>query len=410
VVLGIALRAGVSAIGCFATARSAAATTPPSELGSSAVAPSAPAVQAPTAADRFDELTKKLVAELPKLGVTDPDMLNGVLGLAPAGSGLARFLEGIQFRFKAFESSDMDGQAALGFEYGFEKHISDPGALADGKTSWWTADFYSFGNVAFDQDVNPDDFLRTGLKFHSQGYSDDAPRLAEFQADALQKALLEAAQFTGTPEEVDASPAWKRFDSQLRQDWASKTTYQAFWDWGADIAMESNQDFSRRQYTYGLAASGILRSPNADTSISRMNFFDYPTALLRLLTGKDESFKANGAYVPGALLGIDLVDPHDDDVREAIDDDPFPRFRFELESRPVVATMGGADVYLGLDWRFYQEIDAPTAVKDADLDQASMFQASLDMPGGWSLTYAAGQLPLDQRDGSQFALGFKTSF
>lgn len=368
------------------------------------------AVQESTVLDRFTALIDTAVDALKTGAISDPNTLNGVIGMLPAESGLAQFLKDVQLRFKVFDASDSSGDASLGFEYGFEKHITRSGDPKSNASSWWAADFYGFGNVAFDQEVNPDDFLRTGFKIHAQGYRDDAPILEAVKADALQAAILKAATFTGTPEQVDASPEWRALEQSIRDEWASKITYQAFWDYGANVAIESNQDFSRRQYTYGFEGGAIVRSPQPTSALSRMNVFDYPTALLRYLTGAESSFQPKGDYVPALLVGVDLVDPKDEDVRKALDDDPFPRFRFELESRPVAAKFGGKEIYLGLDWRFYQEIDAPASVKRNDLDQDSMFQASLDMPGGWSVSYAAGQLPLDQRDSSQFALGFDIKF
>lgn len=269
----------------------------------------------------------------------------------------ARLIEGLHVQLKAFER-DSDGTAGLGFSYDFAKSLLD--SEPHGTDAF---EFVANGNIAFDRDGNPDNYLWTALRVHWFG----APR------DDSQSAVV--------------------------------------WDSELHAGIESNQDFSSHQGVFGGSFGGRLISSSPDSGLSRFDVFDIPAATLRWLAGQDEHFRLSGEAYPSIVAGLDVVDAAHDDTRDALtDDESLFRFRFEASLRSRALRVADEPLYLSAGWRVYQEIDAPAGVRRADTDEASHLQVRLDLPKGWSLTYAAGKLPLDARDDSTFALGFDVQF
>ncbi|HYM34823.1 MAG TPA: hypothetical protein VET48_05460, partial [Steroidobacteraceae bacterium] len=100
----------------------------------------------------------------------DPATLNRAVDLlVAADSGLA-FLRDIQFKFKTFEATDNAGtkQAHLGFSYSYAKSIDTAPMkqhCGEACTEAFDLRFSTQGNVAFDSDVNPRNFLESHLNF-----------------------------------------------------------------------------------------------------------------------------------------------------------------------------------------------------------------------------------------------------
>lgn len=183
------------------------------------------------------------------------------------------------------------------------------------------------------------------------------------------------------------------------------------WDFDLHAAYESNQDFSSRQLAFGTALGGRLVSWDPEARLSRLNAFDLPGAALRWLAGQDQGFRTSGEAYPTIVAGLDLVEAAREETRGAVtDDESFLRARLEAGLKTRVLDLEDESLFLSAGWRFYQEIDAPAAVRRADTDAHSHLQLSLDLPGGWFLSYATGKLPLDAQDDSTFALGFQVHF
>jgi hypothetical protein len=391
----------------------------------------------------------------------DPDFLRSALG-HPGSGRLARLLESLNVRFKTFEAADDDG-AALGFEYDVSKSL-----LRSSGTTAWSLDFIARGNVAFERVENPDDFLDTSFRMHWFGThafggaaaapADDAglrARVAEkiaaatdletlradpdvaglLRADArsgsrsaavekmgnaLELAAFDPAQFAKvsakaahmqTVDEIRNDPEYIELERRFFEGYLHRLPPEIVWDAGLRAALESNQDFSSRQATFGADAGGKLVVWNPKSTAAQANVFDYPAALLRWLLGTTDSFEPSGDAYPTVVVGVDLVDGADDEVRSALtSDDAYVRGRVEAGMRSRIAEVDHEMLFLSVGWRAYQELDAPSAVSDADLDASSHFQAKLDLSHGWSLSYAVGRLPLDTRDDSTFELGFQVRF
>lgn len=327
-----------------------------------------------------------------------------------------RFFE--HLRIKAFEGSD-DGDLALGFEYDFAKSI------AVSKESNGALDFIADGNVAFDRDENPNDFLWTSLRarwlgspvFGSSSHDLRQQLAAETPGptrEHIEKFNTQARQLSESGASREAILESQAFQ-ELRRDHLAALqrtlSPELVWDFDLHAGLESTQDFSSRQWVFGPSISGRLLSWNPDTRLSRLNVFDFPGAALRWFTGQDEGFRPSGLAYPTVRVGLDMVDASDDDVRSAVTtDDSLLRARFEAGLETHVLDVKDESLYLTASWCGYQEIDAASDVKAADYDGSSYFELRMDLPSHWSLTYSAGRLPLDTSGDSTFGLGYEVAF
>jgi hypothetical protein len=336
----------------------------------------------------------------------------------PARTGrIARLLEGVRVEFKAFQPND-DGDLALGFAYDIAK------SLTVSNDSDASLDFIADGNVAFDQAENPNDFLWTSVRARWAG----GPAFGSASHDARQQLVAEPSPPTAEQLAMfqtqlsDAAAAGERGDAAKSKafeelsrshvgDLARTLPSEFVWDFDLHAGLESTQDFSSRQWVFGPALSGRLVSWNPDTKLSRYNVFDFPGAALRWLCGEDEHFRPSGLAYPTVCLGIDMVNASDDDIRTAVtSDESLLRTRVEAGLSTHVIDVADEALFLSASWCAYQEIDAPSGVRDADYDRSSFFELCMDLPSHWKLTYTAGRLPLDDADDSTFGLGFEVRF
>lgn len=353
----------------------------------------------------------------------EPDVLNTILdrlttpifGSESSTNSFHGLLKGLDIQFKAFNASQPGEDVGLGVEYTFVKSFVGKELRSDPMTPIsMSFDVHAFGNVAFDQDRNPDDFLDTGASLHlfgSKGGFEPIADEAEWTAWAAtqQERILELSQFEGTEEELDQHPLWRAFEADVQR----RLSTQFFWDVKGNFALESNQDFSQKQLAYGLHFGGVIRAWNDDSAWAAFNVFDWPFAALRYLTGADpKGFHPSGQAIPVLLGGIDLVDPVDNDERFAADpdEDAFPRVRFEAAFKTKVARVLNREVWFSASYRYFHELNASSAIRTADLDTFHYFAAALEFLGGFTVTYSTGKLPLDGNDDSVLALGYRFQF
>ena len=226
----------------------------------------------------------------------------------------------------------------------------------------------------------------------------DHERFAELSARAAHEPA---------PERLREDPAFTALARAYSESVARELPSEWLWDSDMHAGLESTQDYSSRQVVLGLALSSRLVSWDPDARASRFNAFDAPAAAVRWLAGQDETFRLSGLAYPTVLAGLDVVDAARDETRGALtDDESFLRARLEAHLRSRVFELEDETLHLFAGWRFFQEVDAPAEVRSADTDRTSHIELSLDLPWGWSLSYAAGRLPLDSRYDSTFALGF----
>jgi hypothetical protein len=170
---------------------------------------------------------------------------------------------------------------------------------------------------------------------------------------------------------------------------------------------ETNQEFTRNQWVGGAEVRGKWGLPAVP--------LDWVLTAIRGYGEKDVVDYRN--YDGGLYFwaGVDLVDASDDEARTALtDDSQFARlgvgayYRGELLS--VMIDGQKQAVGLELEWRFYQEFDAPSAIEAADLGEMSWFRGTLLFPGNALLEYTDGRQPLDLTGGSQLFVGWRYSF
>lgn len=380
-----------------------------------ALAPSSFAQQSPTS---VSEIAEGVVSDF----FNDSDTLNRQLKHLPSGRFL-RLLEGMDFQFKTFSGNDSN-QTSLGVEYDYSKSI-----MRSRKGQAWSLDFEAHGNVAFEEDINPDDFLSTGLSFRLFGKkalgngdrsvlergarnaleASQTPGDATFDANLFARATAHLAQKSSL-EEIYQDELYMTASRNFVQGYVQQLPPELWWDLSGRVALESNQDFSSKQKVFGIQVGGVLKSWDPNSNLSRANIFDWAPAATRWLIGTTEGLEPSGTAWPVVLTGIDLVDASQDSGRDTLsNDDDFVRLRLEFGMKTLLAEIDSTPIYLSLGYRLYSEVDAPSAVRAADQDRFDHFQAVIQLPGNIDLTYATGRYPLDLDDGAIFALGYNIS-
>lgn len=361
--------------------------------------------------EKAKEEAKRKIEE----ALSDPGTLNEALGSLEQADGIGDLVKSFNIRFKAFDTKDSDNTEAsssLGFEYSFDKSFFTKGSGDDSDPSGVSLNAHLRGNVAFDKEVNPNDFLDTAVRLHwFKWFTKALEDASEVEADLLQAAAIAAANFEGTPDELDNSQVWKDFYGTFEEQYLSHLGFEFLLDVAANLAIESDQDFSDKQYVYGAVVTGVPRNWNPKSPSNMLNFFDWPAAAVRKATGLDD-WQPRGTAWPSFLAAVELVDPDENSARLAIDpdDDEYPRFRFELGYKSVVTEYEDDEIWLALGYRYYAEIGPSSQIRNADQHEFSYFAVSINHPSGLSLSYAAGRLPLDVEDDSVIELGFKFDF
>lgn len=352
----------------------------------------------------------------------DPANLNKVLDSYLAkDSGLA-FLKDVNFRFKAFEARDPAAQTSIGFGYDYAKSVIN-GEWGRG-CGISCARGYDFslsarGNVAFDPDRNPDDFLETKLSFAL--FQSTGGISQELNADGKQQynqLTLKAAQAK------DEQELEKIYADILRLI-ADTFSNQYYVDLSGDFALESNQSFSAKQYVYGVRLGidikGWERSAAhhwRETSwLAKLNIVDYPFALIRMLTGYENCKSGSFCFVPRGTnwptvgLVFARVQPQDNDPRIAAGDtSDYERLAGEISFKTPIARIRGDKIFFSANHRLYQELNAIDAVRVAGLDHYRYTTLAVGAVSGPYVSYTNGRLPLDARNDQVFELGYQSHF
>jgi hypothetical protein len=372
----------------------------------------------------LDNEAKKCLHEV----LSDPATLNRALNLLTASDSGWAFLRDVHFAFKTFEAPDPGGttQAHLGFSYDYNKAIvTSPLGQACGPAcvNALNLRFSTQGNVAFESDVNPRDFLESHLSFawfrSSGGAKQLSPQAQDhYNALAIKMAMVPA----GREAEL------QQYTRQLSRLIAGNLTNQLYLEAGADISFESDQSFDRKQWVYAARAAIDFRgwagldaqSWQTTPTSGRLNIFDYPFALIRRLTGYgpcDSTSNSGSCFAPlatswpTASIAIGQVKPSDSDPRKLLpgENGDYTRVAIELSFKTPVAKTGEQPIYVTANYRRYEELSPSTAVKDADLASFSYLSAVLGPQRGVFASYSTGRLPFDRRNDQVYELGFRTA-
>lgn len=348
---------------------------------------------------------KKFAVELVQ---GDPELANKIFDLPLVKvSPLGKFIEDTNLKIKAFEA-DKDGESAsLGFSYDYGKNHKLRFGEKTVNYSGLDLSFKSKGNVAFDRDINPNDFLDTKLSwsyFSSKGgvVGEITDKYTLEKLDDLTMKLTKM-KF----EELTKSTQWQEYKGLL----ARHMTDQYYFDIGFDGGLESDQSFDDKQYTFGVKTGLVPRGWGKESILGKCNVLDYIPALIRRYSGVDDTWQPRGTAFPSLLLGVDRVNPEEGDPRDkAGDNSDFTRLKLEASFKTLVTQWEADPIYLEANFRFYHEFGAMQQVKAAGLAEFNYFSAALRLPKNLFVSYSTGKLPLDQSNDKVYEVGLSYNF
>ena len=309
----------------------------------------------------------------------------------------SRILKDLNLEFKTFKANDNDSTFGFGCSYSFARDMAMR-RLSETGQSGLSLSFNAKGNVAFEKENNPADFLDAKFSFHLfKSWQYTVQPTAEYNdlLDSLGMLLAEIkdkTQFLTSPLLKDYIQATKR----LLKD-------QFYLDFSAAGGLESNQDFSKKQYTYG-AVLGVDIKPRKN---GYLNVFDWPFASLRWLNGYDNELAPLGETFPTVLVSLERVDTRNDQIEKMLGGSTnFTRLRTEIAFRTPLSSAS----FFESNLRYYKRLRAPSTIKEASLDEQFYFTAALITANGLYVSYTTGKLPFDAKDDQIYALGLRYNF
>ena len=309
----------------------------------------------------------------------------------------SRFLNDLNLEFKTFKVSNSDSIAGLGFGYSYAKDITRR-RFESGSQTGISLSLSSQGNIAFEKNINPEDFLVSGISFHLFKSWGGAIEANPEVFNKLNELETELAMIEDSEELVN-SPILQEFINVSRKYLAD----QFYLDFALAGKYESNQDFSIKQYSYGVDL-GI------DCKLWKnefFNVFDYPFAAIRWLSGYDEELNPMGASFPTFLVSIENVNPIQVINREELGEEGnYIRVSGEIAFKTPL----GSDSFFEADLKYYKEINPPDKIIAAGLDESIYFKAAITTIAGIFISYEKGKLPFDLIENEIYQLGFKYNF
>lgn len=332
------------------------------------------------------------------------ETINKVLDTYVVEKAGVDFLRDVNLKFKTFRTNGQNSNAALGLSYSYSRDVKkDLYSQTSSSSSGLSFAVKADGNVSFDRRLNPEDFLDSKLSFHFFHSRGGVVNRADTSVASRLNDLEDALTMITDPDSLILSPIWKEFLATV----SGHLTTQFYLDLSLKAGLESDQDFRQKQYVYGIHLGFDLKAWNRNSSLAKLNIFDWPFAVLRVFTGYDKDLSPRGSTIPTILAGIDQVDPKNDLLRFSVENEsPYPRFSSEVSFRTPVSK--SAD--FSANFRYYRELDASPAVKTANLDVYAYFTSALTLWNGMYVSYATGKLPFDDKDDEVYELGFNYNF
>lgn len=359
------------------------------------------------AASLKDIVPDDMIEELLKKITSDPEIYNRVwakimeLKKKSGGFGLFRDLD---IKFKTFQNPDTN-ITGLGFSYdwNFDWRRYNEKPL---KRNGLSIQFNANGNVAFKRELNPHDFLATGISFGGFQYTGGVLSQSSPEINTALNELETALAGMGSVEEIENSPEWKSFNEKL------VLTDQYFFGLDGQVNMESNQDFTQKQWAYGIQFGVGAKGWSENSALGNFNIPDYPFALVRLITGTDRKFTPAGYSLPMLHFQLDYVQPSGDGERKALTGNKkgFARFKLEAGFRTLVSETKAHSLFFNAGYRFYKELNPPAEIRMVKMDRYHFFAASLTSSKGFFVSYANGRLPFDISRDEVYEIGFRYGF
>ncbi|MDJ1498910.1 hypothetical protein QNI19_38640 [Cytophagaceae bacterium DM2B3-1] len=356
---------------------------------------------------KSDEEIKNVVNGI----INNPDLYNGlwkefIEQAYKSDSTKWKFLKDLNIQFKTFQATD-NAPTALGFTYDFDFDYAYFKESNDHKFRLENSfGFSAKGNVAFNQKLNPTDFLETKVNYNLSGFSGGIIKAPDTTIYSRLNATEDALILINDMQSKEAVTLWEEFGRNL---YMSNQYYRAL---SPKFSLESNQDFSKIQWTPGLAIDLGAKAWDKNTTLSKINIFDYPFALLRWIVGTDKSFTPYGSTIPTIQFVADYVVPSNDTVRENLvgNTKPYPRIKFETGFRTFISRIKKDNIFFNANFRYYEEINAPNVIKKAKLNSQTYFVMALQSTSGFYVSYANGKLPFDAKNDEVYSIGFNYKF
>jgi hypothetical protein len=313
------------------------------------------------------------------------------------------FLKDLNIKFNTFQSTTSNA-SALGFTYDF--NFSKAKFKSNDKSrSSQSINFKASGNVSFDRDVNPTDFLSTSLDYSFTKFYGGVVKKADDAAFTKLNDISTKIALLTDPAGKEAQELWKEYYSYLQ---FSNQYYISF---APKLSLEANQNFTSKQFVYSGNLALGAKAWNKNSTLTWLNIFDYPFALIRWIVMPNTKFQPYGSTFPTFMAGINYVDPINDPARQAIGETSgFERYNLESSFRTFVARVENESIFFNADIRYYREINASAAVKANNLDEHFYFVGALQSSSGFYVSYARGKLPFDAVDDEVYAVGFNYKF
>lgn len=314
------------------------------------------------------------------------------------------FFKDMNVKFKTFQSEDST-KASIGFSYDFNLSYARYKETKKGKNSM-SLNFAAQGNVAFNKNVNPNNFLVDKLDFSFSKFTGGVNKVSDTDLLKLQRQIRFKLAKIKDMQSPEAIKLWDSLGSIVK--YRNLCSYAI----APSFGFESNQDFSRTQFTPGLNFSAGIKAWDDNNILAKLNVFDWPFAAIRYITKVDKTFKPYGATLPVISLGIDHVIPTNDTVREKLigKSEAFERFRFEVGYRSLVTRVRKEAIFFDINYRYYYELNAKKPVIAANLDEYSYFVAAIQSTSGMYVSYSNGKLPFDLKDQQVYSIGFNYKF
>ncbi len=350
------------------------------------------------------EEIKSEISEMINQKLSDTKTLNKVVQKYAIDKAGFRFLKDVNFEFKTFSENRSDGIAALGFGYSYAKDLKQNFfAESAARSSGLSFSFQTEGNVAFNRALNPKDFLDSKFSLHlftsTGGTVNKADSALATRLNRLEDILVEIDH----PDSLSKSPAWKEFLNTV----SARMSTQFYIDFFLSGGIESDQDFGQKQFAYGANLGLDLKAWNRSSTLAKANVLDWPFALVRILTGYDETFTPRGSVLPTIIFAIEQIDPQDDSIREIVDElSSFARFKGELGFKTPL----GKTAHFGANLRYYRELGASSVIKNLKGDEFTYLTTAITMTNGMFVSYTTGKLPFDVRNDQIYEMGFQYKF
>ena len=341
--------------------------------------------------------------------VNNPDLYNNLWKYfldqaAKNDSAKWGFLKDLNLQFKTFQATDSI-PASLGFSYDLNFDYAKFKEYNGNRIS------HSFGlaakgNVALNKKTNPADFLESKVNYSFSHFIGGVIKTPDTSVSRKVYIISEKLAHISDMHSKEALALWAEFSQSM------VFSNQYYYSLSPKFGFESNQDFSKSQFTPGITIDLSIKAWDKNNLLSKLNILDYPFALLRLITSTDNGFTPYGSTLPTLQFSVDYVIPQNDTTRKKLVNNlkPFPRFKFETGFKTLVSSVKNENIFFDASFRYYQEIKAPKEIVADKMDMQLYFVMAIESSKGFYVSYANGKLPFDAKNDEVYSIGFNYKF